>query len=296
MRQAGGSVRPQSCEDIYTIRPDGSDLRRVTSGCPAQYSDPVFSADGSRLALIRIPRSRSGAAGIYTMDPNGSDVRRVTRSIDDEEPAFSPTGRSIVFDAFVKRTGDTQLFRVNTDGSGPRALTHGGDAEAPTFSPNGRRIAFSRIHGGSAISGRGRVDIYTMHSNGSHIRQLTHAPARIAYLEPDYSPSGREIVFSCGERHFFQVCLIRTDGTHFKRLTSAGKAGFTTFDAVFSPSGRQIAFLGQSGCVTPHGGCGNHPVVLYTMNTDGSHRHAVYTLGPQESLSFEGLSWQPLPY
>jgi Tol biopolymer transport system component len=295
MLQAGGSVTPQSCEDVFTIHPDGLDLRRVTPGCPAQYSDPAFSAAGSRLALIRIPRSRTGAGGVYTIDSDGSHLRRVTRSIGDGEPAFSPSGRSIVFDAFVKHAHSDQLFTVNADGSGLRELTHRGDAEEPTFSPNGRRIAFSRIHGGNAISGRGRVDVYTVNSDGSHIRQVTHAPATIAYLEPDYSPNGREIVFSCGARYFFQVCLVRTDGTHFKRLTSAGKSGFTAFDAVFSPSGQQIAFLGLDGCVTPHGGCGDHPVVLYTMNRDGSDRHKVYTLGRKESLSFEGLSWQSTP-
>ena len=93
-----------------------------------------------------------------------------------------------------------------------------------------------------------------------------------------------------------QVCIIQADGTHFYRLTRPGTSGFTALDAVFSPSGRQIAFLGLHGCVRPHdGACGNHPVVLYTMNDDGSHRHAVYTLGPNHSFGFQGLGWQAVP-
>jgi Tol biopolymer transport system component len=291
----GYSVVPQSCGDVFTVNSDGSDVRRVTTGCPEQYSDPTFSADGKRLAVVGGPiPTRSGVADIFVMDAHGSHVRRVKGSIGGEEPAFSPSGRSIVFDRFVKRKQMNLIFRVNVDGSGLRRLTHKGFAYAPTFSPDGKEIAFAKIdRRGSVSPGSERVDIYIMRADGSDVRQLTHAPDGSAYGEPDFSPSGRTIVFLCGGGAFPEVCLVRADGTHLEHLTRPGRSGFSASDPVFSPAGEEIAFVGQNRC-TPHGGCGNHPVVLYIMRPDGSRHRKVYVLGSRQSLGSESISWQPL--
>jgi Tol biopolymer transport system component len=73
---------------LYTIRPDGSQLRRIVR---ARCSDPDWSPDGRQI-VCRI------GSDIATVRADGSQFRRLTRGRDvDVAPVFSPDGRRIVF-------------------------------------------------------------------------------------------------------------------------------------------------------------------------------------------------------
>ena len=283
------SARPQSCGDIFSIKPNGLGRRRLTPGCPWLYSDPAYSATGHRIAFIRasepFPRRHHGA-GIYVMDASGSNVRRITVSRYDQNPVISPNGRWILFDRYLKQRSRTQLFRVSIAGGPARQLTRGPGAADGTLSPDGAEIAF--VGGGS--------DIFMMRVDGSRERQLTHSRARFEswYVEPDFSPNGRRLVAVCGAGDFgaaAQVCIMKTDGTHLEELTPARR--LVAEDPVFSPDGRQIAFLAQVSCRSR---CrGNGDLFLYTMQTDGSHLRRIANLGPNQEPGSLAVSWQPLP-
>lgn len=70
-------------EDIYTVRVDGSDLRKLTDDA-AKDRAPRWSPDGKRIAFYS---DRSGRYEIWTMDAEGADLQQVTRT----------TGRSLWF-------------------------------------------------------------------------------------------------------------------------------------------------------------------------------------------------------
>jgi Tol biopolymer transport system component len=290
---AGRLAVPLSCLDLFSIKPNGSDRQRLTRGCPWEYSDPAYSATGKQIVFVRghepFPRDHRGLVGVYVMGADGSHVRRVTTTSADENPRFSPDGKLIVFDRWLKRSRRTQLFLIASDGSHVHQLTHGSSASEPTFSPDGRRIAFVALHSHEGY------DIYTVSPNGSHLRQLTHAPSGAWDDEPDFSPNGRKIVFRCGYGDFGaiqQVCIMHADGTHVHHVTPAGPPfGLVAQDPVFSPDQRRIAFLAQVNCRSR--ACGNNHGFVYTVRTDGSHRRQVYDLGPNQQL--RGITWQPLP-
>jgi dipeptidyl aminopeptidase/acylaminoacyl peptidase len=63
----GGGV--QDTGDIYTVRPDGSGLRRLTSG--DRTTSPSWTVDG-RILFTRVAVSPGGAPGWWTMDADGS--------------------------------------------------------------------------------------------------------------------------------------------------------------------------------------------------------------------------------
>ena len=63
--------------DLYTVNPDGSDLRRITQS-PGDDGEPTWSAKGR----IAFTSSRDGNNEIYTMADDGSDIVRVTSSPD----------------------------------------------------------------------------------------------------------------------------------------------------------------------------------------------------------------------
>src|SRR5918994_408686 len=86
---------------IYTIRPDGSALRRVSS---SRCSDPDWSPDGRQIVCV-------AGSDIATMRADGSAFRRLTHGRDrDAGPVFSPNGRRLAFvrnDASIMTIGRT---------------------------------------------------------------------------------------------------------------------------------------------------------------------------------------------
>ncbi|MFC1553490.1 TolB family protein [candidate division KSB1 bacterium] len=104
--------------EIYTIRPDGTDLKRLTNS-PGNDLWPDWSPDGSQIVFTS---TRSGSSDIWVMDSDGSNQTQLTyviqpnNLIDSEYyPRWSPDGSKIMFtyDRFTK----IELFIINPDGS-----------------------------------------------------------------------------------------------------------------------------------------------------------------------------------
>jgi Tol biopolymer transport system component len=103
--------------DIYTMRPDGSNITQLTSDPNTFTNDnlPSWSPNGSRIAFSS---DRDGTSSdIYTMNPDGSAVQRITStSADNFAPTWSPDGSEIAF--VSDRDGNPEIYKINADGSG----------------------------------------------------------------------------------------------------------------------------------------------------------------------------------
>ncbi len=143
---AGGALGPNDF-DIYTMAPNGSSVRRLTSS-PGRDITPAFSPDGAKIAFAS--ERAGGTPHIFVMNADGTGVVQLTSGSDPEaEPAWSPDGTKIAFTRIpfsALGLGFTQkdVWIMNADGSGQRRLTDtlGEDHDA-TFSPDGSKIAYS---------------------------------------------------------------------------------------------------------------------------------------------------------
>ncbi|HKU60556.1 MAG TPA: hypothetical protein VJQ44_05010 [Gemmatimonadales bacterium] len=202
-----GYVWPLNDLEIYTARPDGSDLVRLTRN-DAYDAEATVSPDGRRVVFTS---TRDGDIELYTMNVDGSDVRRVTRRVGYDGGAFfSPDGTMLVWRAAYPETaGDSadyqsllarklvrptrlELWVARADGSEVRQVTHLGAASfAPYFHPDGRRIIFASNY----PDRRSRnFDLYLVNLDGSGLERVTTSPEFDAF--PMFSPDGRRLVFA----------------------------------------------------------------------------------------------------
>ena len=249
VRFAGGN------REIFTINPDGSGLRRVTTNS-ANDRSPSFSPDGRTIAFTSY---RGGRWGIYVMNADGTGERSVTVGgglIVDSGDAldFSPDGERIVFSG---STGvDADIYSIGVDGVGLAQLTdRPGSEYQPAWSPDGDRIAF--------ITSERKI--WIMNADGSGLTQLVPGFAGTQH-DPAFSPDGLTIAFQGGVVDQQDLYLVGVDGSGLAALTSTP---VHEGNPAFSPDGKKLVFL------TSQGGS----VGLEVIGIDGSGRAQVTPLG-----------------
>ena len=165
MEEPGNADNPGNY-DIYVMKADGSEIRRLTSE-PGEDTNPTWSPDGTWIAFLS---DREGEfVGLYKMNSDGTNVIPLTVDVDlwtYESPSWY--GSRLIF------SDGLWMYTVNDDGTGLRSLTPE-DApywdSSPTWSPDGTRIVL--VSDRDTVYGDGTLDIYTMNADGSQVNRLT---------------------------------------------------------------------------------------------------------------------------
>ena len=217
--------------DLFSVRPDGSGLRHLTSG-PALDSAPIVSPDGKRVVFQRCS-SADGQGDLHVVRVLGGGLRALTSGpADDRQADFSADGRLIVFvrdsEGGVNRRDD--LYSVRPSGAGLVRLSRTGvDEFNPRYFAGG--IVFSR--GENTEGPAAYADIYTMRRDGSRAKPLVKGVGS-AYVE-DVAPNGRLLLFR------------RSQGLWAKRIGPGGASKLAQLpdesetNGVFSSNGRKVA-------------------------------------------------------
>jgi len=192
--------------DIFTARPDGSDLKQLTK-TPGYDAETTISRDGKLVFTSK----RDGDLDIYTMDANGKNVKRLTNELGyDGGPFWSYDGKQIVYRAYHPQTDKEkadyiallkqnlihpttlEIMVMNADGSNKRQVTHLNKASfAPFFFPDGKRIIFSS----NVADPKGRdFDLYVIKVDGTGLERITYNDTFDGF--PMFSPDGKKLVFA----------------------------------------------------------------------------------------------------
>jgi len=197
--------------DMFTARPDGSDLKQLTS-TPGYDAESTITRDGKKIVFTSM---RDGDLDIYTMDANGRNVKRLTSELGyDGGPFWSYDGRQIVYRAHHPQTEKNkadysallknnlirpttlEIWVMNADGSNKRQVTHNGKANfAPYFFPDGKRIIFAS----NMNDPKGRnFDLYMINIDGTNLERVTFNDTFDGF--PMFSGDGKKLVFA-SNRH-----------------------------------------------------------------------------------------------
>jgi hypothetical protein len=250
---------------IYTMRMDGSGLRRLTS--EGRNMRPVWSPDGRRIAFARI---YADVADIYLMDADGSHVVRRTAGAGLLSAAWSPDGRKLAVSSEGIYDGDVWVIPADDDGSSPVHLLSA--ARSPSWSPDGSRIAYIRLSGDDGYHG-----VHVVNTDGTGDRELFFSSGGIPG-GPSWSPDGKRLVFgNC--QSGCDLFVMNADGSDMRRLTALG----TVQEAAWSPSGAWIAVSLWNYAVSAR----DPAVALAYVSADGGAPRVIASGGMHPS-------WRPL--
>ena len=194
--------------EIYTAKPDGSDLLPLTHS-PGYNAEATITRDGKKIVFTS---TRDGDLDIYTMDADGSHVKQLTHELGyDGGPFWSYDGKKIVYRAEhpkspkeivdykdllsrgLIRPGNLEIWVMDADGNNKHQVTHNGAANfAPYFLPDGKRIIFAS---NMADPKNGRdFDLYIINEDGAGLERITYYPDFDAF--PMFSSDGKRLVWA----------------------------------------------------------------------------------------------------
>ena len=257
------------CDQIFTMKTDGSDLRRVSTG-KGRTTCGYFYPGGKEILFASThkggdacPPKPSFERGyvwpiydtydIYRANPDGSNLRPLTTTPGyDAEATIAPDGL-IAFTSL--RDGDMEIYTMRADGTQVKRLTNSpGPDGGPFFSWDGKRIAYRGrpLSAGPELADYmallkehlwrpSKLELYVMDRDGRNSAKITSLSA--ASFAPSWHPDGKRLIFSSNvkdpRQRNFDVFLVNVDGSGLEQVTFN-----ETFDGfpMFSPDGRHLVF------------------------------------------------------
>ena len=246
--------------DVWAVRPDGSDLRQLTTS-PGSDRAAVAAPDGRYIVFLS---DRDGRDRVWRMEPDGGRQTPLTEGPEDHHPVVTGDSRYVYFTRWRQEPGPPEaVYMVPIDGGNPAPITAGAWADAPAgfwpaaISPDG-----SLLFGTSWDPAPGGVRVYLIPTSGQGA--LGKLAMRVAY-DTDYmlswAPDGRAITFPRTTDGAPNLWRQPVDGGPATRLTNYA-GGEDIVSHAWSPDGKWLAHGPREGG-EPRGhaaGCGPRAV------------------------------------
>jgi Tol biopolymer transport system component len=229
-------------------------LRTVAGGAERRLSrdsrdhiQPAWSPDGQHLAFVQ---SRMNGGKLEPSDINGwyqengeiwsleLATGRETKLIEDAfNPAYSPNGRRIAFDA--PWAGARRIWIADAGGRNPRQVTSDSSEAVvhttPRWSPDGTKLAFRRVE-------KIKSDIDVVDLSSQAMTRVTND--NVPDMDPVWAPDGRHIYFASfrgGGLNLWRIGVGTSGeptGTPEQLTTGAGD----DVEPTVAPDGSRVAF------------------------------------------------------
>lgn len=306
--------------EIYTIKPDGTELTRLTiSPATSSCGTPIWSPDGKYIYYRDFMDEANEIIRMNAADGTGKTNLTQYPGLD-RLCDISPDGRKMVF--ISDREGATfNIFVMDLASMTTINITEGEPFEGRrvTFTPDGQKLLYSTYTGAyhdlclEGIDGTGKTilsnltyddthgvvspngqkivyvsqgvgalnnEIWTCDIDGSNRDQISVSPND--KWEPSWSPNSQKVTYAeLLSMDVACIMLVNADGTNPFCLTDSTA---TDYSPKWSPDGKRIVYISASSRV-------DATSELFIMNPDGSGKlQLTHTLG---AGSVYEPSWSP---
>ncbi len=264
--------------DIFTMNPDGSDVRQLTNLGPDSGAFwESWSPDGKEIVFAEFrPPDFLGQLWLMNSDGGNQHLLLAEADFDDERPSFTPDGSSVIFTRCRLDLPDTcALYQIDVNGGGPTART---TFELGIVDLDGKYSATGTL-GFIGVAREGIFcAIYLGDESPSGPSPVT--PAALWAHMLDWSPDGKKLAFSThctfdSNLQNQEIWVVNAERRSLNRLTRNGDdyfAGPHDFFPSWSPQGDAIVFERDAPDFS------SSSIVI--MKADGSGSKKLLTLRP----------------
>jgi TolB protein len=242
--------------EIYTIRVDGSEIKRRTQ-LDTYAGSPCWSPDGKQIVFYEAPLQQVRNMNTVMKVNATTQLSVINVSDNTKQTITTDTGEKIYPRWFADSTiayvtwGETPGI-IFTDGK----TRINGNFESPSWSADGKNMLFHRE------VNSGWPPFYNLYSRDTQFQLIRSG------VFPCYSPSGTYLI--CNDKtagiHHNQIMRMSADGTH--RSILFGDSIKSALAPVWSPKGDKIAF-GFGRYFQSLQGPATGDIAI--INSDGSH-------------------------
>ena len=188
------------------------------------YAQPAEANFPGKPGKIAFSQDDGNDFEIYTIKANGGGKKQLTdNSLDDRDPAYSPSGKKIAYSGKDAPNGDWDIYTINAGGGGKLPVTdNSSDDFNPDYAPSGKRIAYTNYAGTGTDE-----EIYTIKPGGGGRTPLTDNSTDDRH--PSYSPSGKKIAFQGYDGTDNEIYTIKPGGGGRTPVTDNGTRDFEPY-------------------------------------------------------------------
>jgi TolB protein len=221
--------------ELWSIRPDGGDLKQLTRTAEDEHS-PAVSPDGKEILFV------DGRRTLWIMKTDGSDRKEIPlpKGIY-AQPTWSPDGREIAFVKYMVLPEDrSEIWRMRREGDRwgePKRLSPFPPMRLfPCYAPDGSKLLFTEFRRDERLGAIEEIGVFDFAQKA--FKLITHD--RADSFKGVWSPTGDEIAYTSNKSGNYDVWVISLKDGRQRQLT---RDPVYDGEPTWSPDGREIAFV-----------------------------------------------------
>ncbi len=264
-----GEHVPGCPRGLYTINPDGSDIRHIR---PTGQS-PRWSPDGRWIAFAESTRDNASLQSVFVMKPDGTDVRRLTHhhDVDATPPCWSPDSKRLAYSLWLWSENRHQLCVVEVATKQWKHLLYSEESIYPVWAPSDRIMI-------SVRRGNPELRLFEVDSNGEQFREA--AMFQPGDSEPSWTPDGRKVVFGRDGG----LAVMDMGSSQIQAIPTAG----TPIQWAIAPDGESVAYAAQET-----GSVSGFEIFVLSLNGQPKRKLVNNPIVDDHEVDSRYVSWSP---